>query len=131
MQTLIHSFPFAETHTNSNIFSMIPAALGKVPFHRNTPSITRFVATDFPFHIAVHEISPVNAPPKEYTLPHLHSDADEINIILSHHDLLYKIQVGDEKYTVSNNSCIWIPRGVIHAANVLRGSGHFITIRIN
>jgi len=30
-----------------------------------------------------------------------------------------------------SNVCIWIPRGIIHSSNVLQGSGHFITLRIN
>ena len=29
------------------------------------------------------------------------------------------------------NAYIWIPKGTLHAANVLRGSGHFISIRFN
>ena len=130
MQTLIQKFPFADMERHSHIFSMIPAALSNVPFHNATRSITRYFAKGFPFHLAVHEVSPTIIPPQEYTMPHLHTDTDEINIIISQHDLLYAIQVGDEKYTVSNNSCIWIPRGTLHAANVLKGSGHFITIRL-
>lgn len=131
MQTLIQKFPFAEADTNSNIFNMVSATLAGLPFHENTPAITRYIAKGFPVQVAVHEVSPLIVPPREYTMPHLHNDTDEINIIISHHDLLYAIQVGDEKYTVSNNACIWIPKGTLHAANVLRGSGHFISIRFN
>ena len=130
MQTLVKSFPFVDTAEHSLIFNMIPIALSNVPFHNNTKSITRYVAKDFPFHLAVHEVSPINIPPIEYTEPHLHEDWDEINLIISQHDLLYRIQLDDEKYTVTNNSSIWIPRGTVHAANVLRGSGYFITIRV-
>lgn len=130
IQTLVRQYPFADIAGHSRIFSMIPAALSNVPFHRNIKSITRYLAEDFPVHLAVHEISPVMVPPVEYTKPHVHEDWDEINIIISQHDLLYRIQLDDEKYTVSNNSSIWIPRGTVHAANVLRGAGYFITLRI-
>lgn len=130
MQALINKFPFANSKEHSLIFNMIPVALSKVPFHKNTKWITRYFAKNFPLHLAVHEVSPVSMPPLEYTQPHLHEDCDEINIIISQHDLLYKIQLDNDKYTVSNNSCIWIPRGMVHAANVLKGSGHFITMRI-
>ena len=130
IQTLVKQFPFPDTAAHSRIFSMIPVALSNVPFHSNTESITRYVAEDFPIHLAVHEISPIMVPPIEYTQAHLHEDWDEINIIISQHDLLYRIQLDDEKYTVSNNSSIWIPRGTVHAANVLRGTGYFITMRI-
>ena len=130
MQTLVHRFPFANSKKES-IYSMIPIALSNVPFHKNTESITRYFAQNFPLHLAVHEVSPILVPPPEYTDPHIHEDFDEVNIILSHHDLLYAIQLGDDKFTVSNNTCIWIPRGTIHSANVLTGSGYFITIRID
>lgn len=131
MQTLINKFPFAGHEDHSMIYSMIPRALSKVPFHRNTKVIKRYFAENFPMHLAVHEVSVVSTPPAEYTQPHVHEDCDEINIIISQHDLLYAIQLGNDKYTVSNNASIWIPRGTVHAANVLSGSGHFITIRIN
>ena len=129
MQTLVPQFPFASK--KESIYSMIPMALSNVPFHNNTESITRYFAQNFPLHLAVHEVSPVLVPPPEYTQPHIHEDFDEVNIILSHHDLLYAVQLRDDKFTVSNNACIWIPRGTIHSANVLRGSGHFVTIRID
>ena len=130
MQTLVKSFPFADAAEHSLIFNMIPIALSNVPFHKNTKSITRYFAEDFPFHLAVHEVSPVSVPPIQYAEPHLHEAWDEINLIISQHDLLYRIQLDDEKYTVTNNSSIWIPRSTVHAANVLRGSGYFITIRV-
>lgn len=131
MQTLVNKFPFPDSAEQSLIFSMIPSALSNVPFHENTKSITRYFAENFPLHIAVHEVSLVKTPPLDYTKLHLHEDCDEVNIIISQQDLLYTIQLGHDKYTVSNNACIWIPRGTLHAANVLKGSGHFITIRIN
>lgn len=127
---MISNFPFFDIGEHAHIFNMIPMALSKVPFHKNTKAITRYCPEDFPVHLAVHEISSVAFPPLEYTQPHLHDDNDEINIIISQHDLLYRIQIGNDKFTVANNSCIWIPRGTVHAANVLRGSGHFVTIRM-
>jgi quercetin dioxygenase-like cupin family protein len=130
IQTLVKQFPFADTAGHPWIFSMIPAALANVPFHGNTESITRYVAADFPVHLAVHEISSVRDTPEEYTQPHFHDDWDEINIIISQHDLLYTIRLDEEKYTVSNNSSIWIPRGTVHAANLLTGTGYFISMRI-
>jgi hypothetical protein len=112
------------------IFEMLPAALSNVPFHNDTQNITRFFAKDFPFHVAVHEVSPLSSPPERYTLPHLHIDNDEVNIILSSKSLLYRIQVGGDERVVQNNSAIWIPRGIIHSANVLEGEGYFVTMRI-
>jgi mannose-6-phosphate isomerase-like protein (cupin superfamily) len=131
MQTLIKDWPFIKNGKNSVVYEMTPSALANVPFHDDTKTITRFFAENFPVYLAVHEISPVMLPPKEYTLLHEHEDSDEVNIILSKQSLLYKIQVGEEEYIAGNNSCIWIPRGVMHSANVLQGAGYFITIRMN
>ncbi len=131
MQSLIQKFPFADSLEHPLIHTMMPRALSNVPFHKNTKSIRRYFAENFPLYLAVHEVSPVTTPPIEYTKPHLHEDFDEVNIIISHHDLLYAIQLADDKFTVSNNACIWIPRGIVHSANVLKGSGYYITIRID
>lgn len=130
MKTLLEKLPVEKNENVSLIFKMLPSALSNVPFHENTIAITRYFAEKFPVHLAVHKISPVIKAPPEYTLPHLHADSDEINIILSEHNLTYKIQLGSDEYTGHNNSCVWIPRGMIHAANVLSGSGYFITLRI-
>lgn len=124
-----HLFPVS-SETKPFIFSMLPSSLDNVPFHHSSACITRYIASSFPLHLAVHEVSPVVIPPEEYTHLHRHTDSDEINIILSDDELLYKIQIGEHVYTAGKNSCIWIPRGTLHAANVLRGSGYFITIRV-
>jgi len=131
MQTLINSLLFAKKEDQALLFSMLPVPLSNVPFHNNTAAITRFFAANFPLHLAVHQVSPVLTPPLEYTQPHLHDDSDEINIIISSQKLVYKILLDTDEYTVSNNAAIWIPRGILHAANVLKGSGYFITIRLN
>ena len=109
---------------------MLPVALSNVPFHKNEKSITRYFAENFPVHVAVHKVSHVSAPPAEYTDLHIHDDSDEINIIISQENLQYKIELGNDKYIVHSNSCIWIPRGMLHSANVLKGSGYFIAMRL-
>lgn len=116
--------------TQSLILKMLPVPLSKVPFHNNTPEIIRYFANGFPAHIAVHEVSAVNSTPKEYTQLHLHNDCDEINIILSQTSLVYKIQLNHTEYIVKNNSGIYIPRHTWHKANVLKGEGYFITMKM-
>ena len=130
IRTASNKLPFAKNEESPFIFDMVPAALSNVPFHKDTYAITRFFAEDFPFHIAVHEISPLLSPPAEYTQSHRHDDCAEINIILSRQVLVYRIQLGDRLYTVSSNSSIYIPQGVTHSANVLKGTGFFVTIRV-
>lgn len=131
MQTLINEWPLAKNSKEQFIYELTPSALANVPFHDDIKSITRFFADNFPVYLAVHEISPVVLPPNEYTQLHVHEDQDEINIILSRKNLLYKIRVGEDEYIAGNNSSIWIPRGVAHSANVLQGTGYFITMRID
>jgi mannose-6-phosphate isomerase-like protein (cupin superfamily) len=131
MQTLIQPLLIKQAEQQASIHSMIATALSGVAFHSDTEAITRYAPNDFPFHLAIHEVSPVTNPPATYTQPHFHADSDEVNIIISSHDLVYRIWLDDREYIVSNNSSIWIPRGTIHAANVLQGSGYFIAMRIN
>lgn len=130
MQVLVRQAATERRVIEPMICNMLPAALSEVPFHKNTRSITRLFAEDFPVHLAIHEVSPVMEAPMQYTEPHVHDDTDEINIILSDRTLWYKIQLGATEYIVQNNSSIWIPRGVTHSANVLHGSGYFITLRL-
>jgi len=120
-----------QTKEQPFIFNMLPSELSNVPFHAATKSITRYFAEAFPLHMAVHHVSPVFIPPQEYTTAHIHEESDEINIIISSQKLVYKIQLGDNEYIVQNNTAIWIPRGLLHAANVLKGSGYFIALRLD
>lgn len=130
MQSVVNQVLAERGEKEPMICNILPAPLSDVPFHQDTRSVTRLFAENFPVHLAIHEISPVSTPPVEYTEPHVHDDSDEINIILSTQSLWYKIQLGATEYMVQNNSSIWIPRGMVHAANVLQGSGYFITIRL-
>lgn len=115
--------------TEALLFNMLEAPLSSVPFHNDTPSITRYFAKDFPVHLAVHEVSAIRHTPVEYTLPHVHEDTHEVNIILSKKYLRYRIVLGRDEYIVDANTSIWIPRGMMHSANVLEGEGMFVTMR--
>lgn len=131
MNQSLEKLQTSDKEKTPGIFNMLPVPLSNIPFHDNTPAITRYFAERFPVYMAVHEINPVIIAPEEYTQPHVHNDFDEVNMIISKDNLLYKIQIGKDEFTVRSNSCIWIPRGTVHAANVLRGSGYLITMRIN
>jgi len=113
------------------VYNMLPASLSEVPFHADTDAIIRYVAKAFPMHMAVHQVSPVYIAPQQYTTPHIHHDCDEINIIISSQRLIYQVVLGQQEYIVHSNTAIWIPRGTLHAANVLSGSGFFIAVRVN
>ncbi len=110
---------------------MLPSALSNVPFHQDTLAVTRYFAQNFPVYMGVHQVSVLQGPPVEYTQPHMHEDWNEVNIIVSPEELVYKIQLGNNEYTVRNNACIWIPKGMLHAANVLKGAGYYIAMRLD
>ena len=117
--------------TGSLLYKMEITPLSNVPFHENTPSITRFFANGFPMHLDIHEVSPIHQAPPIYAQMHKHDFFDEINIIMSKGYMQYMIQLGDEEHIIENNTAIWIPKGTMHSANVLKGAGYFISMRIN
>ncbi|WP_144558028.1 cupin domain-containing protein [Shouchella miscanthi] len=114
------------------IFKNENKPLSSIPFHKDVPCIERFFSDEFPFHLAIHHITNANGLDEDYTNPHIHDDLDEINIIVGkENELEYKIQLGEEEFDVSSNSTIWIPAGVKHSANVIKGDGYFIAIRMD
>ncbi len=130
MQPFLQKLPVRPAAGSPLIFDLLPSALSNVPFHYDTPAVTRYFADKFPVHLGVHEVSALQGPPEEYTLPHRHEEWHEVNIIVSTDELVYQIRLGDQEYTVRNNACIRIPRGMLHAANVLKGAGYYIAFRM-
>lgn len=105
--------------------------LSSVAYHHDVDCITRYFSDQFPLHIAVHQISAADEATRTYTELHTH-ECDEINILLGEPgDVTYDIQLGDENYKVDSCSCIWIPAGLPHSANVLKGSGYYVAIRLH
>ncbi len=130
MQTKELVRTFSDSFFESLIFNMEKAPLSSVPFHFNSESIERFFSKDFPVHFAIHEVLDVDSAPPEYTEVHVHEDHHEMNAIISRNCLEYKIVLGDKTYQVNSNSSIWIPAGMPHSANVIKGDGFFIAMRI-
>lgn len=106
--------------------------LYKIPFHKRAPilrlsMLNSSIIPKSDTHIAVHF---VDATKKllPYSEPHRHNK-DEINLILSERSTLkYKIQLGDEKYTVSSPCTVFIPKGLKHSAYAVSGRGIFVCI---
>ena len=103
--------------------------LDNIPFHSNVNQLVRLVAKDIPFHVAVHQIKCANDFPSEYVKPHKH-DSDELNLILAENgnELTYSIEIDGNVSEVKSPSFIWIPKGKLHSANVIKGSGTFVCI---
>jgi hypothetical protein len=109
----------------------ISSSLNTVPFHKDVGSIKRFVPEGFPIHMAIHEVSQTSTLDEDYCDSHVHS-FPELNLILGEPGaLVYKIQLGDEIHEVESPASIWIPPYLEHSANVIRGKGYFIAIRLS
>ncbi len=102
--------------------------MSTIPFHKDVPCIKRYCPGNFPVHVAVHVVTGANNV-EEYCAPHSH-DTHELNILVGEEGKLeYSVRLGDEMYTVCSNSSIWIPAGLMHATNVIRGSGYLIVLK--
>jgi hypothetical protein len=129
MQTIIRNILTLASEPRAYITELVRAPLSGVPFHQDCDFISRLFAEHFPVHLAVHEVSPVHTPPLQYTQLHVHDDTNEINLLLSSSQLVYRIQLANDVYEVGANSSVWIPKGIQHSANVLSGEGYFVTMR--
>lgn len=116
---------------NSNlIFDNSVVPLSTISFHKDVRCIKRYFPENFPVHLAIHKISEA-CNVEEYTSLHSH-DVHELNIFIADEGgLEYLVRLGDEEYIVKSNKSIWIPRGLKHSTNVIRGSGYYIAIRLN
>jgi hypothetical protein len=78
--------------------------------------------------MVVHEIHRVSSARRSYCEPHVHP-CDELNVLLSDEQLVYAIGLGDEVFEVSAPASIYIPKGVVHSANVVAGSGFYLAFQ--
>lgn len=102
--------------------------LSDILFHTNQKGIKRLISKNFPVHLAIHNFNCSDIITEKYVEPHFH-DHPEINIILPLNDnLTYEIQIGDKDYIIEKPSAVWIPKGIMHSANLRRGKGFFICI---
>ena len=103
-------------------------SVSTIPFHLDVPGVQRWTAPGFPLHVAIHQVTQVQDLPNDLVQPHQHA-VPELNILMSPtNNLEYNIQLGDEQYLVQAPCTIWVPAGVMHAANVVRGSGYFVCV---
>ncbi len=111
----------------------IEQALATIQHHNDCDRITRLafpgalVFPKGPVFVAVHRIEHAEPNPRRYCEPHRHN-CDELNIFLSDEQLVYRVQVGDEVFTVEAPACVRVPAGAAHSANLISGSGHFIVV---
>ena len=108
----------------------VSSPMSAVVAHRDIDCIERFFASGFPLHLAIHKVNEAEPKRRDYTDLHVHPQG-EINVIIPDaQGLEYEIQLGDEVFRVSEGASIWIPPNVPHSANVIRGSGYFVAVRL-
>jgi hypothetical protein len=112
------SLPLIETN------ELVPSS--SIPFHKDHPAIKRHAPTAFPVHVAVHEVS--DAVESDACCSERHSHpVPEIDLLIAPPgELVYRIELDGVEHEVSSPASVWIPAGVVHAANVVRGSGTFV-----
>ncbi len=114
------------------IYENVLTPLSTVAHHHDVECIERYFSEKFPAHLAIHRVNDAPEQKREYTELHVHQE-QEINIIVGDKDvdLIYEVQLEDETYYVKSNSTIWIPSGIRHSCNVVKGSGYYIALRLN
>lgn len=105
-------------------------SIDKIKNHIMADGIDRLVVARMPLHCAIHTID-VHQCQQEYSLPHSHIAENELNIILNDqgYDLVYRFVIDDEEFELSAPASLWIPAGLNHNANVIRGRGTFVCMR--
>jgi hypothetical protein len=108
-------------------------SLDSIAFHADGPLERRlFAGRDVHaaanWHVAVHELRAVDRQvDRDYCAPHAHN-CDELNLLLSFGRLVMRIELADECYIVEAPASIFIPAGLTHSANVIEGSGFYVTL---
>ncbi len=124
----ILSLQLMKSLASEYIHELISESLDAIPFHSQVKWIDRMVATNIPFHLAVHKITEAKELPLEYVETHVHS-SPELNIILGDDDtFLFRVHLGDEIHHVKSRSTIWIPAGLNHSIMAINGSGYYICL---
>lgn len=102
---------------------------GKTAGYGETDDATRYHSSE-PIYSAVWVIAGAEEKERTYSPPHTH-DFPELNILAAAPgELVYRIMIGDEERDVESPASILIPAGIPHSANIVRGAGAFVVVRL-
>ena len=119
----------------AEVFDLVPRSLTEAnPGYRDIDEIVRLFANAAPVHLAAHWIAGAhNVGPRDYSVDHAHDDLVEINILLGEPGgLVYRVVLaeGEEPVLVESPRAVIVPPGIPHSANVVRGRGWFVVLRL-
>ncbi len=121
--------PASEQAPGPYVFRNVAAPLSSTPRYRDIPEISRFTPPGCPFHVAVHMISEeAEDVRRDYCAPHSHPFGEICLLIGEPGQLAYTFHLGGDDVDVESPATIWQPPGLVHAANLRRGSGTFVAI---
>ena len=106
--------------------------LQNLPGHTNANCVIQRLipASTLPVHVAVHKVDSNYGINKKYTQPHLHTDEDELNLLIPDQtNLTYEYFLDGARSSISAPAAVWIPYGMFHSANLSNGSGTFVCLR--
>jgi hypothetical protein len=117
------------------VYDLVPRSLTEAnPGYRDVGEVLRLFGAGSPVHIAAHWIEgAAEMDSRDYSCEHAHDELIEVNILLGEPgELAYTVVLAkDQGPTVVESPCaIVVPPGVLHSANVLRGRGWFVVLRL-
>lgn len=118
----------------ARLFELVPRSLKEAnPGYHDVGEVLRLFAAGAPVHIAAHWIEGAEEIPRGYSCDHVHEDLVEVNILLGEPGgLVYDLVMaeGEEPVAVESPQVVVVPPGVVHSANVVRGRGWFVVLRL-
>lgn len=117
------------------VYELAPRSLTEAnPGYRDIEEVLRLFADGAPVHIAAHWIEgALEVPSRDYSCDHVHRDLVEVNILLGEPGgLAYSVVLAEneEPTLIEAPSAVIVPAGVSHSANVVRGRGWFVVLRL-
>ena len=102
---------------------------GKSAGYGDDPDVARYHCPD-PVYTSVHIIRDAQPGERHYSPLHTHP-FPELNILAAPPgELVFRITIGEEEHEVESPATVLIPAGVKHSANLVRGSGAFVVVRL-
>jgi hypothetical protein len=113
------------------VFRNVAVPLSSKGRYTDIPEISRVTAVGCPTFVAVHIISePASEDARAYCAPHTHPFGELCVLVGDPGQLVYEFRLGGEVVEVESPATVWQPAGLVHSANLRRGSGAFVVVYV-